>query len=290
MSQLPPVPLAPPPRVSGRFAPRPSLHLPSGRALRWLALAAAFVLGWGFDLHARLAVPVLVRVMAVDDRDTIQYARRGIGFLGGAAVPSLLGAIDRADGDLRQRLYIALGDLEAPAAADALVAALEDPDPVVRFHAMRGLAAIPHPDAVSLSLRVLQDPDPHVRAAAVPVLTRAHHPEYIFPLTRAYVGADADLRDAITQSLQIYGVAALPHLDTVWNRLNQNGRRAVVACVEGIGGPEATALLITTLQEEPRSAVRFFIGEALERTTGESLGDNADAWSAWQARQGTARS
>ncbi len=271
------VPASPKPRATG------------GQWFRRLTLAgaaASLAAGVAFDVPTRYGVPVLVRLMAVDQPHTIQVARAGLGVMGDAAVPGLLTALETARGEDRERLYAALSDLTSPAATDTLLAGLEDPDGGVRAHALRGLGALHHPDTASFSVRALRDPDPRVRVAAVRLAAEAREPAYLSPLAGAYVGADATLRNALTCTLQSYGASALPHLQRVWDGLDHQGRHAVVACVEGIGGPQAVDLLVSTMKAEERDAMRFLIGDALGRMTGERLGSDPAVWQAWRTRQG----
>ncbi len=47
-----------------------------------------------------------------------------------------------------------------------------------------------------------------------------------------------------------------------------------------MGSTGATRMLIDKL-DEPEVAVRYFIVKALQRMTGQTIGDKPDAWRAW---------
>lgn len=246
------------------------------------ALAALLVLGWLLKIHVRAGVPILARLMAIEHRIPVQVARRGVRLLGPDTVPGIAAALEGAEGKQRQRLFAALRELETPRAGDILFGGINDADPVVRMHAVAGLAALDHPRSRDACVWALQDADTRVRAAGLSGLTDVRSPELLPLLAAAYIGADSELRQDLTRAVIPYGDAALPHLRTVWDRLDQNGKRELVVATERIATPAAQQLLIDWLAE-PEVAVRFFAVEALHSLTGQDIGDDPAAWRAWAA-------
>jgi HEAT repeat protein len=172
-----------------------------------------------------------------------------------------LGGAD--DARIRRMSSLLLGGTGDAAAIDPLLAALRDPDMAVRAEAGRALAAIGAP-AVTALIPLLRDPDWRVRYRAAEALGAISDRRAVGALVRALADEKDHVRYMSAKSLGLIAdPAAGDALVTVLKDRNPPARKAAAWALGAIGGRDAA--LLAALEDEPSSAVRRGIRDALGR-------------------------
>ncbi len=115
---------------------------------------------------------ILIRLLALDNREIVDLTIEGLQRLGNMSVPMLINALQSPSSRVRQNSACVLGKLRSDNAMEPLISLLKDPEWEVRYHALLALGEIRDERSVDPVVRMLQDHVTQVQQAAMQVLIR----------------------------------------------------------------------------------------------------------------------
>ncbi len=219
-------------------------------------------------------------------------ALEGLGPEAVEALPALISALEDSDRTVRQWAASAIGSIGHP--SDEALAALTrtlttDEERVVRANCARALGSLRDPRAIEALIQALDDDADLVRRSAASAIGYIGYPldEAIAALVKTLTtDEERDVRASCADALGNLGdpralEALIQALDD-----DENVRLAAVDALRKLGSDASPA--IPLLIEAMRDADRLFavrVADALRSITGESFGEDYDAWRAWWESQ-----
>ena len=224
--------------------------------------AAAVALGRIGDRRA--TVPL---VAALEDRELTMAAAAALARIGDAsAFEGLVTRLGDSDAAIRQAVIAALNSIGHPDMPHRIAVLLSDPDPVVRESALKIAGYFGYPACLDRVLACCRDDHETVRRAAIEQLPFFEDPGVFDVLVRALERDGAPVRAAAAAAL-----ARVDHPSRTGALLGALGdsdpwvRFMTLRSLGTVGGAEAVAPVLATVEEDPAPHVRLAAIEVIGR-------------------------
>jgi len=197
------------------------------------------------------------------------------------AVEPLISVLVDKHPDVREAAAYALGEIKDSRAVEPLISALKDKDSDVCSAAAYALGEIKDSRAVEPLISALKDKDSDVCSAAASALGEIKDPRAIEPLVSAM--KDRDLLVCVSAALALEEMADPRAVEPLISALEDEDWHVRFQATRALGkikDPRAVEPLISALKDENWD-VREAAADALEEITGQSFGENPEAWQKW---------